>query len=98
MSKRDIDKIAKSYIREYKGKESLSISEQRLIADEFLASIAETEIVPTKFQNIIDRLIHLIRKTFGFTSGQFSQSDLFNIINEQQGKTVMLLILHRIWR
>lgn len=86
MSKRDIDKIAKSYIREYKGKEYLSTSEQRLVADEFLAHIAETEVVPTKFQNIIDRLVHLVRKTFGFTSGQFTQSDLLNIIKEQRSR------------
>ena len=71
-----------------KGKQTKEISGdmKAYIGEEFLAELSELEQIPTKFQSFIDRLTYLIRKTFGLTNGQFTQSDLLNIIREQRGR------------
>ncbi|MCK5614714.1 hypothetical protein KAR91_73310 [Candidatus Pacearchaeota archaeon] len=57
-----------------------------LIAEEYLAHLSELETIPSKWQEFINRLTHLIRKTFGLTSKQFTQTDLVNILRDQRIK------------
>ena len=84
MEPADIDKVAKDYVPDYSGKENLADNDKQMIADEFLSHLSESETIPSKWQSFVDRLVHLVRKTFGLTSNQFTQNDLLNIIKEQR--------------
>lgn len=56
------------------------------IAEEFMAELSELESIPTKWQEFVDKLVQIIRKTFNLTSKQFTKSDLLNIIKDQRSR------------
>ena len=62
--------------------EQLTDNQKREIAEEALATLSETE--SPRLQVMFDKLVHFIRKLFGFTSKQLSNADLRVMLNEHQ--------------
>jgi len=81
---KSVSEVIKALVKEVAGekgiREILANADPNSIVGKQLAKY--DELSPEELQS--DKLAQVIRKAFRFTSGQFSQSDLFNIINEQR--------------
>ena len=71
-------------ITDEKGKVLMPVAVQLSLAEEAMAHLSEAEIKTTQWQEFLNRLTHLIRKTLNLTSNQFTQTDLINILTEQR--------------
>lgn len=83
---KSVSEVIKALVKEVAGekgiREILANADPNSIVGKQLAKY--DELSPEELQS--DKLAQVIRKAFRFTSGQFSQSDLFNIINEQRDR------------
>ena len=60
----------------------LTDAQKRELAEEAMATASETE--SPRLQALLDKLWNFIKRTFGFTSAQFSKADFRNMLREHQ--------------